>query len=121
MTRRVHDPETRAAVMSALLSGQAVQQVANEYRLPPSTVSRWRKKARAHAGRSDDVGELLLAYLAETLTTLRAQTVAFRDPAWLRGQDASSAGVLHGILADKCVRLLESLSQSPLERTVSGG
>jgi transposase-like protein len=107
--------------MAALLAGQAVQQVANEYKLPPSTVSRWRKKARTHAGRSDDVGELLLAYLSETLTTLRAQTVAFRDPAWLRAQDASSAGVLHGILADKAVRLLESLNESPIERTVSRG
>lgn len=107
-----HDPEVRAAAMAALLAGQGVLQVAAEYKLPKATVSRWRQEARAEAGRSEDVGALLLDYLSESLETLRAQAVAFRDPEWLHRQDASEAGVLHGILCDKAVRLLEALDPS---------
>lgn len=103
--------------MSALLAGQGVAEVAREYSLPESTVSRWRKVARAEAGLSDDIGELLLAYLSENLRTLQAQAVAFRDPEWLRDQGASDVGVLHGILTDKAVRLLEALEGSGVPPT----
>jgi len=100
--------------MAALLAGQGVLSVAAEYELPPTTVSRWRKEARKEAGRGD-VGELLLDYLTEALNTLREQAVVFGDPEWLKAQSASEAGVLHGILCDKSIRLLEAMSTSPLE------
>jgi len=112
-----HSPETKAAAMAALLQGQAVVKVAEEYRLPESTVSRWKKDAREEAGRSDDVGELLLDYLTENLRTLRAQVVTFRDPNWLKAQDADAAAVLHGVLTDKAVRLLEALEGSGVHST----
>ena len=95
--------------MAALLSGQGVKEVAREYSIPPSTVSRWKKEARKEAGRSDDVGELLLDYLRENLATLCAQARAFRQPEWLADQDASSVAVLHGVMTDKAVRLLEAM------------
>lgn len=101
--------------MAALLAGQGVNEVAREYSLPPSTVSRWKRQARAEAGKSDDVGELLLEYLRENLETLSVQVIAFRDPEWLREQGASEVGVLHGILTDKAVRLLEALEGSGVQ------
>lgn len=107
-----HDPETKAAVMAALLAGQGTCEVARAYDIPESTVSRWKAKAREEAGRSNDVGELLLGYLEENLRTLRAQVVAFRNEEWLAKQGASEVGVLHGILTDKAVRLLEALEGS---------
>lgn len=113
MARKVYDPEVRAAAMAALLAGQGVNEVAREYRLPSSTVSRWKKEAREMAGRSNDVGELLLAYLHTNLETLTAQAVAFRDAKWLREQQADQVAVLHGVLTDKAVRLLEALSGGP--------
>ena len=110
-----HDPEVKAAAMAALLAGQGVCDVAREYALPETTVSRWKAQVRADAGRSDDIGELLLDYLAENLKTLRVQAVAFRDRDWLREQNASEAGILHGILTDKAVRLLEALDGSGVQ------
>lgn len=107
-----HPPEVKGAVMAALLAGQGVTEVAKEYDLPTSTVSRWKARAREKAGRSNDVGELLLDYLQENLRTLRAQAHAFRDPEWLRAQEADAAAVLHGVLTDKAVRLLEALEGS---------
>ena len=107
-----HEPETKAAAMAALLAGQGVAEVARAYNLPESTVSRWRKRARVEAGRSDDVGGLLLGYLTENLRTLQAQAIAFREPEWLRAQPADAAAVLHGVMTDKAVRLLEALEGS---------
>jgi len=104
-----HSPEVKGQVMAALLAGQGVMDVAREYDLPASTVSRWKKKAREEAGRTDDVGALLLEYLRENLVTLTAQAKRFRNPEWLEGQDASDAAVLHGVMTDKAVRLLEAL------------
>ncbi len=110
-----YSPETRAAVMAALLAGQGVSEVAREYRVSESTVSRWKKVARKEAGFSEDVGGLLLSYLAANLTTLKAQAEVFRDPKWLRTQEAGALAVLHGVLTDKAVRLLEALEGSPVE------
>ena len=116
-----HDPETKAAAMAALLAGQGVTEVAEAYRLPTSTVSRWKATARLEAGHSDDMGALLLEYLTENLRTLRAQAVAFRDPTWLREQSASEAGVMHGILCDKSIRLLEALEGSGVQPVSTNG
>jgi transposase-like protein len=101
--------------MAALLAGQGVGAVAAEYRLPTSTVSRWRAEARREAGLSDDVGELLLGYLRENLCTLQAQAVAFRDAAWLKAQPAGELAVLHGVMTDKAVRLLEAMAAGPVD------
>ena len=115
---RHYTPETKAAVMAALLAGQGTTEVAREYEIPASTVSRWKRKARQEVGRSDDVGELLLGYLTENLTTLTAQAKVFREAEWLRTQDAADVAVLHGVLTDKAVRLLEALdpvaSEAPI-------
>lgn len=120
-----HDPEVRAAVMAALLQGQAVTAVAEEYKVPTSTVSRWKeakRRAREAVGKDadPDVGGLLLEYLRENLETLRAQARAFRDLEWLRGQEAADVAVLHGVLTDKAVRLLEALEGSPVPPATNG-
>ena len=117
--RKQFDPEVRAAVMSALLAGQGVGETAQRYELPKSTVSRWKAEARLAAGRCEDVGLLLLDYLRENLTTLTAQAVVFRDPAWLRSQEAGSLAVLHGVMADKSTRLLEALEGSGVQPTAN--
>jgi transposase-like protein len=113
--RHRHPPEVRAAVMAAVLEGQGVNETAKEYNIPPSTVSRWKALARAEAGRSDDVGALLLAYLRENLATLTAQARVFGDGEWIREQGAADVAVLHGVLTDKAVRLLEALEDSGVQ------
>jgi transposase-like protein len=115
-----HNEETKAAAMAALLAGQSVGEVAREYTLPPSTVSRWRKEARAEAGLSDDIGALLLDYLAANLETLQTQAVVFGDTEWLQKQGASELAILHGVMTDKAVRLLEALSGGPMTEKRNG-
>ena len=114
-----YSEETKAAVIAALLAGQAVASVAKEYKIPAGTVKSWKSRqlngenvATVATEKRQEVGELLLQYLRENLETLRVQAVAFRDRDWLAQQGASESAILHGVLTDKAVRLLEAMSKS---------
>lgn len=113
--QRTYKPETKAAVMAALLTGQSVSSVAKEFELPKGTVSNWKRAGgtvKSDPKKADEIGDLLVGYLHETLVTLKAQAKFFRNEAWLMEQDADALAVLHGVQTDKAVRLLESLSGS---------
>lgn len=109
-----YSDETKAAVLAALMEGQSISKVAKEYSIPKGTVSSWKTRELAdYATQKSEVGNLLLEYLQENLKTLRKQARLFRDQDWLLKQPASDAAVLHGVLTDKAVRLLEALSADP--------
>ena len=118
MTRRTYSEETKAAAMAALLQGQSVCSVAKEYKVPKGTVSGWRKRAFNAANgvvgsatqKKERIGELLIEYISTSLETLKKQAKAFGNEKWLKEQEASQAAVLHGVIADKTIRLLEALS-----------
>jgi transposase-like protein len=112
-----HSDETKAAVLAALLTGQSIGAVAREYHLPKGTVSGWKRQSGmtpqpVATQKSAELGDLVVAYLTEVLTTVRAQAEQFRNTAWLAQQTAADAAVLHGVLVDKAVRLLEALAPS---------
>jgi len=92
------------------MAGQSVNSVAKEYKIPTSTVSRW--KNGTDGIEKKEIGDLLLEYLRENLTTLQKQAVFFRDEKWLARQNAESVAVLHGVMTDKAVRLLEAMSKA---------
>ena len=107
----------KAAAMAALLEGQAVSKVAADYpKIPIGTIKSWKQRAKKGqvAGvapeKRNEIGELLLEFVNENLTTLKAQAIYFRDPEWLSRQNASEMGVLYGIMCDKTIRLLESMT-----------
>ena len=115
--RQRYTPEQRAQVTAALLAGQAVNQVAKEYKMPKSTVSRWKTDALKGRFKKDgvNVGDLLLDYLQENLHALRKQAALFGDHNWLRKQNAADIAVLHGIMTDKAIRLLEAYGRASEE------
>lgn len=121
MARAKYSPETRAAVVAALLEGQSATKVAADYNLPEGTVKAWGSRTRNGASelravateRKDEIGDLLVEYLRENLVTLKAQAIVFRDPVWLAKQSAENAAVLHGVMTDKSIRLLEALGGPP--------
>ena len=116
MANRQYDPETKAAVMAALLAGQSVDSVAGDYRLPVGTVKSWKARAKPVAAvdpqKASEIGDLLLDYLRSNLAALKAQATLFADPKWLQRQNAHEIGVLHGIMTDKAVRLLEAFGRA---------
>lgn len=123
MARREYSKETQAAVMASLLTGQSVSAVARQYDVPKGTVSAWKSRAvdvvgmvvAEDATQKSQIGASLLAYLAEALETLRKQLRVFGDETWLKRQSASEAAVLHGVLTDKTIRLLEALANDKRE------
>ena len=108
--------ETKAAVLAALLAGQSINSVAREYKIPPGTISNWKNRQGVPRNgiqkKADDIGELLISYLQTNLKTLQKQADFFGDESWLKKQTASDAAVLHGVMTDKSVRLLEAMSNA---------
>lgn len=103
--------------MAALLAGQSVSSIAKEWKLPKGTVSSWKRQAQRTVDepstqKKDEIGDLLLDYLTASLRTLKAQVEVFADKEWLAKQPASELAVLHGVITDKAVRLLEGLAES---------
>lgn len=117
MSRQTYSSETKAAVLAALLTGQAASYVSREYNVPASTVKDWLSQMKSGKISPDDpsqkneIGGLILEYLKANLQALKAQTELFADQKWLSRQGASELAVLHGVMTDKAVRLLEAMSK----------
>lgn len=115
---RTYSDETKAAAMAALLEGQSINVVSKEYDIPRSTVGAWAKDVR-NGGvqpipdtKKGEIGELLVRYVKANLRALEAQAEVFADPEWLARQAADEAAVLHGVMTDKAVRLLEAFGRA---------
>lgn len=104
--------------MAALLAGQRVTEVAQQFQVSKATVSRIKATIdhdtlkQIETKKGEDFGELLGDYLRETLITLSEQTIFFRNEEWLKQQTAADVAVLHGVAADKAIRLLEAIEQA---------
>lgn len=114
-----YSDETKAAALAALLSGQSIGDVAKEYKIPRGTIRSWKSRqangesvATVATEKKIEVGELLIEYLRANLAALKAQVDVFSNPDWLKKQSAADAAVLHGVMTDKAVRLLEALSNA---------
>lgn len=115
--KRQYTPELKATVMSALLAGQSLNSVAEEYEIPRGTVATWKRLAKDGVYEADqpqkkEIGELLLDYLIFNLRALRAQSELFADRDWLKNQEASELAVLHGVMTDKAIRLMEAFGRA---------
>ena len=114
MARQNYNDGRKEAATAALLAGQLPSEVAREYSIPVGTVKGWKSKLKKDGQpvpteKKEAVGELLVGYLEQNLKTLKAQSEVFADPEWIRGQDAQELAVLHGVLTDKTVRILEAM------------
>lgn len=102
--------------MAALLSGQGVSGVASAYKLPVGTVKGWHSRmkdrppeAQVVTEKKEAIGDLLINYLHTNLATLQKQSEIFADREWLMKQNAADVAVLHGVITDKTIRLLDAL------------
>jgi transposase-like protein len=119
--------ETKSSVMAALLTGQSVSKVASDYNIPAGTVKSWKSRqmngcnpiGEVATEKKLEIGDLLIDYLRTNLTTLKKQSEVFQDEKWLKEQSASELAVLHGVIADKTIRLLEALANDEQSVTES--
>lgn len=123
MSKRKYSPETKAAAMAALLAGQSLDSVADQYQIPRSTLDSWknpRRPKKFETQKESEIAELLVTYLRANLMALTAQAEVFTNRDWLSEQGASEAAVLHGVMTDKAVRLLEAFGRANDSDTDAG-
>lgn len=113
MRGKKHSDDLQARVMAALLAGAGVVEIARELNLPHNTVSNYKSQIpedkldelrHKKGARLDD---LVYDYLTQNLETLRAQSKAVSDEKYIQKQPAGELATLHGVMADKTIRLLE--------------
>jgi hypothetical protein len=105
--------------MAALLTGQGVNEVAREYNLSKSVVSRIKNSLAPEIleqlepkNKGEQIETLLYEYLTATLQTLKKQAEIVGERKYVTKQPAGELAVLHGVMADKGIRLLEAAERA---------
>ncbi len=115
--KRISD-EIRAQIIAALLQGQGVNDVAEEYKIAKQTVSNIKKAIGGELGqvgtKKRDLSEMIYEYLDEGFKTSIAELQAIREPSYLPKQDIASIATHFGVLSDKLFRILSAIN-SPEE------
>src|SRR5690242_1280588 len=107
------NPETKAAVLAALLAGQGVNEVATYYSIDKATVSRWKKAIpegqlqQIATEKRERLVDLIEAHLTASLKGATAAAGQVHDDDWRFRQSAENLAVFYGVLTDKSIRLLE--------------
>lgn len=116
-----HSPETKAAVMAALLSGQGVNEIARQYNLPKSFVSRVKNNSlngteleQIETQKKEHIGNLVESHLRASLKAAVKIAGKTDDEQWLTEQSADSLAVFYGVLTDKALRILEAAQRAHL-------
>jgi len=116
-----YSPEIKAAVLTALLTGQSISHVAKEYKIPVGTVKSWKSREInsnpqiqpvATEKNSTTLGEMILGLMEKEITAMQAIATAVMNPEWLKEQSAESVAVLYGVMSDKLFKKIEAIEQS---------
>src|SRR5262245_39200416 len=92
--------------------------VAAKYDIPVGTLWSWRSRddrpivASVASIKKDRIGALVASYLEANLQALTAQAYVVSQPDYINRQSANDLAILHGVMADKSIRLLEALHAS---------
>lgn len=105
MTRGVaHSPELRAQVVAAVHSGLSIREVARQFGLDATMVSRWVASggvAGLATQKTETDVELVMAYFRAGFRAMIAQAEVLGDRDYCLAQDADKLAIAHGILGDK--------------------
>lgn len=111
MAQQKYSDELRAAALAdVLIIGQGA--TAAKYNIPRSTLALWQNKYDIGQNltlKRDRIGTLAAAYLEANLQALTAQAYVASQPEYINRQSAENLAILHGVMADKSIRLLEAL------------
>lgn len=118
MRGKKHPDDVRARAIAALLLGATVAEVAAQLSLPSQTVSDYKneipdeKFGELRIKRGARLDEMVFDYMVKSLKALSKQTEAASDLEYLKTYSPSELATLHGVMADKTVRLLEACSRA---------
>ena len=113
--RASYSPEQKAEVLAAILLGESMRSASARLGIPFSTIRSWQVEDLPRAQNviesetKDALGELVTEYVRESLRTLRLQAGVFAGRDWLEKQNAADVAILHGVMADKTIRVLSAI------------
>ena len=117
--RRYTDEEKAAALADVALLGPGA--VSAKYDVPLGTLKSWQREYEIVHDPSIKRGRiemLAITYLEANLQALTAQAYIASQPEYLDRQPAGELAVLHGVMADKSLRLLEALTRHTPPREI---
>lgn len=115
--RRYSDDEKAAALADVLLLGPGA--TAAKYAIPLGTLKTWQQEyAIVHdpSIKKQTIEALAMNYLEASLQALSAQAYVASQPEYIERQPAGELAILHGVMADKSVRLLDALGSAERRR-----
>lgn len=124
MTTRERYPDEIKAAAIADSHFIGVGASAARHGIPTGTLKSWRSRDNLQpiaAFKKDRIGQLVATYLEANLQALTAQAYVASEPEYIERQSAESLAILHGVMADKSVRLLEAISRAPSVATEIDG
>jgi hypothetical protein len=116
-TRTTIPDEVKAAALADLVLLSPFT-VASKYGVSPSTVRSWKARdlpvvleSLQHLAtqKRDRIAVLALEYLEANLNALTSQAYVASNPNYINRQPAGELAILHGVLADKSIRLIDAL------------
>jgi len=112
MSERRYTPEQKSAALAdVLILGPGA--TAAKHGVPIRTLFEWRTRNGEPADllptKREHIGYLVATYLEANLQALTAQAYVASQPDYIERQPADGLAILHGVMADKSVRLLEAL------------
>jgi len=129
----MYSPDTKAAVVSALLTGLAIAEVMRQYGVSKGTVIRWRREAFAsvldppspNSGpvldppaapswipiRGTDWQDNFQRYVDDSLYSMRVQVAYLARPDVLERTDYAAIVDAHGTLADRVARIADTIGR----------
>ncbi|MGL4641074.1 MAG: hypothetical protein ACRCVX_15265 [Shewanella sp.] len=111
-----HSDDVKASVMAALLSGQSVTAVAEDYKMPQQTVSRLKAKL-GELSVKKEIPDLVAELLETNLNALKNIAEQSGRENYIKEQSASDIAVLYGVIADKSFRILTAIAAGQQQKT----
>lgn len=118
-----HSDETKAQALAALRCGTVFSDVARRFSIPKATLSGWAKTAgidieQLRTEKKQALADLIAEYMTTGFKALIAQNIAASDPDYIKRYSPESLAILHGVMADKQLRVLEAhVAAQPIEAT----
>lgn len=111
--RRYTEAERSAALADIVLLGTGA--TASKYDIPRSTLTTWQETysiVHNPQVKKASIEVLAMTYLEASLQALIAQSYVISQPEYIERQPAGELAILHGVVADKAVRLLDALGRA---------
>lgn len=113
-----HSEEIKAAALADLvLLGPGA--TAAKYDIPLGTLKTWQQQydiVHDPSVKKAVIEALAMTYLEASLQALTAQAYVTSQPEYINRQPAGELAILHGVMADKSVRLLDALAAGDRRR-----